>query len=49
MVGLTRKEELERRLEQSRRLSKEAPDRTTYERLAKLIDELETEQKEEKR
>jgi hypothetical protein len=48
MPGLNRKEELERRLEQSRRLSKEAVDMTTYNRLAQLIDELETEQKHEK-
>jgi hypothetical protein len=49
MTGLNPKEELERRLEQSPRLSRAAPDSTTHERLAELIDELETEQKHEKK
>jgi len=39
------KEELVRRLEQSRRLSRDTNDPTTHERLAELINELETEQK----
>jgi hypothetical protein len=43
------KEELVRRLEQSRRLSKDVNDPTTHERLAELIDELETEQKHQKK
>jgi len=41
------KEELERRLEQSRRLSKEANDPTTKERLDKLTDDLEAGQKQQ--
>jgi hypothetical protein len=44
MALQTRKEELERRLEQSRRLLRDASDRTTSERIGKLIDELEREQ-----
>jgi hypothetical protein len=43
-----RKEELERRLEQSRRLSKDANDPTTKERLNKLTGDLEAEQREQK-
>jgi hypothetical protein len=49
MTGLHSKEELERRLEQSRRLSKDTVDPTTYDRLVRLIDELEAEQKHEKK
>jgi hypothetical protein len=49
MTGPSRKEELERRLEQSRRLSKDANDPTTKERLDKLTGDLEAErQKQEK-
>jgi hypothetical protein len=44
-----RKEELERRLEQSRRLSRDATDQTTHERLAELIDDLEKEKKHEQK
>jgi hypothetical protein len=40
-VDPNRKEELERRLERSRRLSKDASDPTTKERLDKLTRELE--------
>jgi hypothetical protein len=40
----TRKEELERRLKQSRRLLRGAGDRTTSERISKLIGDLEHEQ-----
>jgi hypothetical protein len=42
-----RKEELERRLEQSRRLSKETNDPTTRNRLDKLIGDLKAEQKQQ--
>jgi hypothetical protein len=48
MTGPSRKEELERRLEQSRRLLKDAGDPTTKERLNKLTDDLEAEQREQK-
>jgi hypothetical protein len=41
----SRKEALERRLEQSRRLSKDANDPTTRERLDKLTGDLEVEQR----
>jgi hypothetical protein len=44
---MTSKEELERRLEQSRRLSKEAYDPTTKDRLDKLTGDLEAEQKQQ--
>jgi hypothetical protein len=43
-----RREELERRLEQSRRLQRSAGDRTTSDRIGKLIDELEDEQQRER-
>ena len=43
----SRKEEIERRLEQSRRLLKGANDRTTSERIGKLIGDLEQEQERE--
>jgi hypothetical protein len=43
----SRKEEIERRLEQSRRLLKGAYDRTTSERIGKLIGDLEQEQERE--
>jgi hypothetical protein len=49
MTNPTRKEELERRLEQSRRLSRGATDKTTHERLAELIDELEKKQTQEEK
>jgi hypothetical protein len=39
--------ELERRLEQSLRLQRSASDRTTSDRIGKLIDELEDEQQRE--
>jgi hypothetical protein len=45
MAGSNRKEELERRLEQSRRLIKDAYDPTTKERIGHLIDDLENEEK----
>ena len=48
MADPSRKAELERRLEQSRRLLKGAGDRTTSERIGKLIDELEREQQRER-
>jgi hypothetical protein len=44
MALQTRKEELERRLEQSRRLSRGATDGTTFDRIGKLIGDLEREQ-----
>jgi hypothetical protein len=44
----SRKEAIERRLEQSRRLSKDANDPTTKERLDKLTGDLEAEQQEQK-
>jgi hypothetical protein len=44
MALQTRKEELERRLEQSRRLLRGAVDRATSDRIGKLIGELEREQ-----
>jgi hypothetical protein len=44
MTLQTRKDELERRLEQSRRLLRGASDRTTSDRIGKLISELEREQ-----
>jgi hypothetical protein len=47
MAGSNRKGELERRLEQSRRLSKDANDRTTRERLDQLTGDLEAEQKQQ--
>jgi hypothetical protein len=49
MTNPTRKEELERRLEQSWRLSRGATDKTTHERLAELIDELEKKQTQEEK
>jgi hypothetical protein len=49
MINPTHKEELERRLEQSRRLSKGANDPTTHQRLAQLIDDLEKAQQQEKK
>jgi hypothetical protein len=45
MTDPSRKEELERRLEQSRRLSKDVNDPTTKERLDKLTGDLEAEQR----
>jgi hypothetical protein len=48
MIGPSRKEELERRLEQSKRLLKDSSDPTTQKRIGHLIDDLENEQKEEK-
>ena len=45
MAAQSRKEELERRLEQSRRLLRSASDRMTCDRIGKLIGELEHEQK----
>ena len=45
MTDPSRKEELERRLEQSRRLSKDVNDPTTKERLNKLTGDLEAEQR----
>ena len=47
MTNPTRKEELERRLEQSLRLSRGATEKTT--RLAELIDELEKKQTQEEK
>jgi hypothetical protein len=44
MPQQTRKEELERRLEQSRRLLRGAGDRVTCDRIGKLIHDLEREQ-----
>ena len=44
MAVQTRKKELERRLEQSRRLLRSASDRTTCDRIGKLIGDLEREQ-----
>jgi hypothetical protein len=49
MTGQGRNEELERRLEQARRLSKEAYDPTTRERLDRLKGDLENEQRQQKR
>jgi hypothetical protein len=43
----SRKERLERRLEQSRRLLKSATDKTTVERIGELIGDLEQEQQRE--
>jgi hypothetical protein len=43
MADQTRKEELERRLEQSRRLLRAVPDPATSERIGKLIGDLERE------
>jgi TATA-binding protein-associated factor Taf7 len=48
MTQLNKKEELERRLQQSRRLLKEATDPTTKDRLNKLVDDLVEEQQQEK-
>jgi len=45
MTDPSRKEELERRLEQSRRLSKDVNDPTTKERLNKLTGDLEAKQR----
>jgi hypothetical protein len=45
MVELTRKEQIERRLEQSRRLLTGACDHLTCERISKLIGELELERR----
>jgi hypothetical protein len=45
MAEQNRKEELDRRLEQSRRLLRSASDRTTCDRIGKLIGELEREQR----
>jgi hypothetical protein len=42
-MGQIKKQELERRLEQSRRLLKEAPDPMTRDRLTKLTSDLEDE------
>jgi hypothetical protein len=47
MAEATRRE-LERRLEQSRRLSRGASDPTTFERLEQLIDDLEKQRADEK-
>jgi hypothetical protein len=47
MADQGRKEELERRLEQSRRLLRGASDNTTCERIGKLIGDLEREQQRE--
>jgi hypothetical protein len=47
MAGPSRKEQLERRLEQSRRLLKTVYDPTTKERIEILIDDLEKEEKQE--
>jgi hypothetical protein len=47
MLVQTRKEELERRLEQSRRLLRSITDRTTCDRLGRLIFDLEREQEHE--
>jgi hypothetical protein len=47
MAGSNRKADLERRLEQSRRLSKDANDPTTKERLDQLTGDLEAEQKQQ--
>ena len=44
MTNETRKDELERRLEQSRRLLNDAHDPTTKERIGALIGDLEQEQ-----
>jgi hypothetical protein len=49
MTGKTRKDELERRLEQSRRLSKDVTDPTTHERLVELMNDLEKEKKDEEK
>jgi hypothetical protein len=43
MTSQSRKEELERRLEQSRRLLRSASDRTTSDRIGRLISDLERE------
>jgi hypothetical protein len=48
MPGSNRKQELERRLEQSRRLSRGANDPTTRDRLERLTGDLEAEQQQEK-
>ena len=48
MSDPTRQAKLERRLEQSRRLLRSAGDRTTSDRIGKLIAELEQEQQLEK-
>jgi hypothetical protein len=48
MANPARIEEIERRLEQSRRLLKAANDPRTRERIGGLIDELEDREKEEK-
>jgi hypothetical protein len=48
MAGPSRKQELERRLEQSRRLLKQAYDPTTKDRLKWLTGDLEAEQQQEK-
>jgi hypothetical protein len=45
MTGPSRKEELERRLEQARRLSKDVNDALTKDRLNKLTNDLEAEQR----
>ncbi len=45
---IARQEEIERRLEQSRRLLKEAADATTADRIGKFIDDLERHQAEER-
>lgn len=45
MTGPSRKEELERRLEQGRRLLKNASDPTTKERIGDLIHDLEDQEK----
>jgi hypothetical protein len=47
MAEQSRKEELERRLEQSRRLFRGASDKTTSERIGKLVGDLEREQQRE--
>jgi hypothetical protein len=47
MTVLNRKEQLERRLEQSRRLLKDANDPTTKERIGLLIGDLEQQQQQE--
>jgi preprotein translocase subunit Sss1 len=47
MTNPSRKEELERRLEQSRRLLKDANDPTTKERISLLIGDLEQQQQQE--
>jgi hypothetical protein len=49
MTDPGQKEDLERRLEQSRRLSRVASDPTTKERLDRLTDDLEAEQQKQQK